>query len=123
MNDDVMDQCYSLGEIVYLDTPTDQLTKRIMARPTGCDEIVGFDQNDPKSFYDTRVPYYSQFTRRVKFGRNETIEQSVDHLKGIRFYFFFLFWSLKKNKLKLRIRTTDLSPSVQVNTNRAESRF
>ena len=51
MNDDVMDQCMSLGEIVYLDTPTDQLTERIMARPTGCGEIVSFDPNDPKSFY------------------------------------------------------------------------
>ena len=87
MNDDVMDQCMSSGKIVYLDTPTDQLTERIIVRPTGCGEIVGFDPNDPKSFYNTRLPYYSQFTRKVKFGRNEIIEQSVDHLKGTRFNF------------------------------------
>ena len=47
MQDDSMDLCADLGEVVYLDIPTDQLTKRILQRPTGYGEIVGFDPESP----------------------------------------------------------------------------
>jgi len=80
MDTSVMDKCVDLGELVYLDMPNDQLTERLLARPTGTAEIVGFDSANPGEFYDQREPYYADFTRRVKFGRNETVEQSVDYL-------------------------------------------
>ena len=33
-----------------------------------------------------RLPFYEQFTRRIKFGQNETIDQSADYLKNMLMY-------------------------------------
>ena len=55
MQDEVMDRCADLGEIVYLDIPTNQLTKRILERPTGYGQIVGFDPENPIEFYNSRL--------------------------------------------------------------------
>ena len=40
MDTSVMDKCVDLGELVYLDMPNDQLTERLLARPTGTEEIA-----------------------------------------------------------------------------------
>ena len=62
MDGDIIDKCVDLGELVYLDMPTDQLTERLLARPTGTGEIVGFDPANPDEFYNRRMPFYADFT-------------------------------------------------------------
>ena len=81
MNFDLVELIQSLGEVVYLDFPHQDLTRRILDRPTGFSEIVGFDPADPAKFYDYREQFYlDSFTIRVKFPKGQTTSDSAEYL-------------------------------------------
>ena len=83
MNLDLVELIQSLGEVIYLDFPHQDLTRRILDRPTGFAEIVGFDPSDPAKFYNFRESFYlDAFTLRVKFPKGQRPADSAEYLNN-----------------------------------------